>query len=325
MANEIFFSARCSALESNLLTFDELSKLASANSVQDCIKLLNAHKIMQGERCQSYRDFLDVVDNDEKRFLEFLKRNNPKEELAKFFLLEYDYFNLECVFLHKRMGYEIPENLHEGTMTIDAIKRAVLNQKYEILSPRMQNCLQYLDGLFDRNEATGFLVDTAFKKSFYEEELVIAKASVHLQKILDFQIDSSNIELALRFRDVEVFDKIRLTGGTLEDEFLEKLCKDPFNKILVDTQFMTYSVAIKLIVQALLKNQTLYKFEYMQDCFPVTYLNKIRFQTDKDIPYIKYCFLKKCELTNLRIIFEGLIAGREAKVICDDIRRVYDK
>ncbi len=211
-------------------------------------------------------------------------------------------------------------------MLISTLQKAVENeQTQKMLPPEMQNALKKANNLFLQQKQTGFLVDTIFKKAQYEHMMRLSRADKALHSYFLSFVDLKNIELCFRFRDKNIFESTRLLGGTLENNFFEMLCEKPLETILLKTANSPYFSAIKLLANAFENGKPFSQFEFLVDCFGVTFFDEFKFNTNKNYAYLRYCFLKQNELTNLRIIFEGLQAKRSHKKICEDLRRVYAK
>lgn len=322
MSNSVYYNARTKALEANLISYPKLTTLVKCSSIAEVSKLLNDWKILKGINILDYSDLILVVQREEEEFIQLLKQATPDKSISKFFLLKYDYFNLQVLYLNKHFNSNL-ETTFDGSILVSTLKHAVESGNYKGLSPQMQKCLEFVDSLFKNGTKTGFLIDTAFKKSLYEEMLFVSRKNKELYKYINFLIDMSNIEFALRFRDFNLFSKIKLLGGTLDDKFLNNLCTMSFDQILVYAKQSIYFSAIDLIVSDLKQGVALDRFELMVDCFGQTYFDKFKYETAGQTPYIRYCFLKQSELLNFRIIFEGLKANRPKKKILNELRRVY--
>ncbi len=324
MANNVYFNSRSKALEIKILDYDKLVKLVKCSGLDDIIRVLNDWNFLQGQNIQNYSDLLKLIDREEQDFLEFLKRNSPNEKISTYFLLKYDYHNLEYLYLKNRLNVAEILPTYEGKMKIDTLEQCVVYKNYRDLSSTMQNCLNAVDKLIAENKSSGFLIDTTFKKALYQEMVSYSKASKLLAQYTTFLVNLKNIELALRFRDQKLFDLIKLDGGSIEQKEYEKLCNDDFDKILRDFKHYPYFLPIQIIISSLQKNQTLTRFEFMLDCLGQTFFDELKFQINADIPYLRYCFLKINELVNLRIVFEGFISNRNKKKIINELRRTYE-
>lgn len=324
MANSIYYNARAKALEANLLDYSKLTALVKCSSIFEVTKLLNAWQFLKGINVQSYADLLNLNLREEKEFLTFLKRSSPSKAISQFFLLKYDYFNLQSIYLQNALNKDLSTKF-EGNYLISTLTKAVQSKNYKILSPQMQKCLFYVDNLFLENRQTGFVVDTVFRKSLYEEMLEVSKADKELFKYMNVFIDLKNIEMALRLKDEKVFQKVRLLGGSLTDKFFNRLIELSYDDILGFAQQTTYYSAIELIITDLKQGLSLDRFELMIDCFGQTYFDKFKYETSGNNPFLRYCFLKQTEIINLKIIFEGLNLGRAKKKILNELRRVYEK
>ncbi len=320
--NSIYFNGRCKALETKLLNDIQLNELIKCREVVEVVTLLNSYNFLRGENVASFQDLLLLIDREEREFLAFLKRNTPNENFTKFFTLKNDYFNVESVYISKKLG-KTPPLVNEGLLRIETLEKIIEKKDYSVLSVQMSNCLRFCDTL-DGDNFTGFNVDTAFKKALYEEMREVAQKTKPLRKYCTFLIDMLNISLAIRLRDKRMFDTTRLVGGSLDDDIFKCLCKDDADTILLKTSHTDYISAIKLLVEALRNDEPFVKFDYMFDCFPITFFHKFRYETEGDTPYLRYCFLKQNELINLRIIIQGLLSNRNRQKLSSEIRRVYE-
>lgn len=300
----------------------QLNELVKCREVVEVVNLLNSYNFLRGESVGHFEDLLSLIDREEREFLAFLKRSTPNENFTKFFTLKNDYFNTESIYIAKRLNDE-PALLNEGLLREETITKIIESQKYEALSVQLQNCLRYCDSL-KGEDFSGFNVDTAFKKAYYQELREYAKHNKQLKEYTTFVIDMQNISLAIRLRDEVMFNSVRLAGGSLEDDIFKSLCKDDAETILLKSARTDYTSAIKLLIDAMRHDETFHKFDYMFDCFPISYFDKYRYETKGDAPYLRYCFLKQSELINLRIIIQGLLSSRNRQKIANEIRRVYE-
>lgn len=324
MANNIYFNSRSKALEIKILDYDKLVRLIKCSGLDEIIRILDDWGFLQGQNILNYSDLLKLIDREEQEFLEFLKRSTPNEKISTYFLLKYDYHNLESLYLKNRLNVSDVLLTYEGKLKISTLEQCVVYKNYRDLSPTMQSCLNAVDKLIAEDKHSGFLIDTTFKKALYQEMVEYSKVSKLLAQYTTFFINLKNIELALRFRDEKLFNLIKLDGGSIKDEDYKKLCKNEFYKILTDFKHSPYFLPIQLIISSLQKNQTLTRFEFMLDCLGQTFFDELKFQTGGDIPYLRYCFLKINELVNLRIVFEGFISNRNKKKITNELRRTYE-
>lgn len=324
MANNIYYNSQAKAKETKLLSLKDLMNLARAKSVEEISKLLIEKELLKGLSPKSFLDLFKITQREEKEFLTFLKTSTPEKDISNFFLLKYDYFNLESIYLSLKLGKKF-ELMPEGNLKISRIEEILKMKKYEFLSKEMQNALKFVDGLFEKEKQNGFLVDTAFKKALFLEKLEKSKVDKTLFDYMTSVVDLKNIELCFRFRNIEFFKNQKLDGGTLEDKFFEMLLKSDLDKILRDAKNSTYYSAIELIIMDLKEGKPFLKFEYLMNCFGESYFEKYKFRTDKNFGYLRYCFKKRNEIFNLKMIFEGLLGKLSYKKICDNLRRAYDK
>ena len=317
-----YFNARSKSKEAKLLSLENMERIAKSNSLEEVTKTLLDLKILNGEQIESYADLDKIAKREEKEFLEFLKHESIHEDITKFFLLKYDYFNLEILYFY--INLKLPElpTLFEGNIKISTLRKCLETQKYEGISLHMQNLLSFLDKSKDKSY---FFVDNAFKKSLHSEGLSLAKISKDLFELQNYLSDLKNIELALRLRNENRFKLVKLEGGKLDNEFFKKLCTDDLGVILGDTMYSNYRDVIAMIVDAIRENKPFQKFDFLMDCFPITYFDEKKYSLEKMSPYLRYCYLAITQIKNLKIIFDGIMINQNRKKLCSNLRRVYEK
>lgn len=323
MANDIYFNARAKAKENEILSLEQLGELINAKSLDDLTRLLNEYRLLQGISIEKYGDLKAIIKREEEELLHFLKKNSPNTDLAKFFLIKFDYLNLETAYLQINLNKQDLNYTYQGELRIDTIKYCIQNKKYESFSKYMQDCLKKLDKMLEENKLTGFWLDSIIKQALYLEQFTLSKVNKQLHEYMQIFVDLKNIYMALLLRDFKLFENLKLNGGSLTSKFLEKLCTDDYDKILKDSKISSYNIPIKMIIESKKKGELATKFEFLLDCLALTHFDEFRYSAVGNIPYIRYSFLKLNEIVNLRIIFEGLNIGRNKKKIYNEIRRVY--
>ena len=317
-----YFNARSKAKEAKLLSKENLEKLARSRSLEEVKKNLLDLKLLNGEQINSFSDLYAITRRREKEFLDFLMKESVNLDLTKFFLLEYDYFNLESLYFYIKLQYSGTKLMPQGYIKISTLDKDLRQNTTDGLSPYMKNLLSILDKSEDKSS---FFVDNMFKKTLYKEKLELAKVSKKLFECVNYMSDIKNIELALRIRDEKMFNLVKIDGGTLKDEFLKKLCCDDYSQILSENKFSVFKNVIEIIIEAKRANKPFQKFDFLMDCFPLTFFDDTKYEVNGLLPYIRYCYLEIMQTKNLKIIFDGLSIDQNRKKLCSNLRRVYEK
>ncbi len=317
-----YFNARCKAKEAKLLSQESLEKIAKSNSVEELTKNLLDLKLIRGEQIESFADLEQIAKREEREFIEFLKHESVHKDITKFFLLKYDYFNLECLYFYLNMKTKETPLLFEGNIKISTMQKCLQKQDYGDLTVGMQKLLKMLDGSSDKSY---FFVDNAFERAKKTELLALSKVSKDLFELQNYLSDLKNIELALRLRDEKMFSLVKVDGGKLDDAFFKKLCTDDLGSILSDTKYSIYKNVVEMIVEAMQEGKPFQKFDFLMDCFPITFLDDKKYVAESFLPYVRYCYLALTQIKNLKIIFDGMLANQNKKKLCSQLRRVYEK
>ena len=317
-----YFNARSKAKEAKLLSKESLEMLSKSGLLEDVLKNLLDLKLLKGEQITSFSDLYQITRREEKEFIDFLLKESVNTDLTKFFLLDYDYFNLESLYFYIKLNYPGTKLKPQGYIKISTIEKNLRQNTSEGLSPYMKKLLDVLESSEDKSS---FFVDNLFKKALYKEKLELAKVSKELFECVNYMSDLKNIELALRIRDAKMFSLIKIDGGSLSDEFFKKLCNDDYAQILSESKFSPFKNVIEIIVEAKTANKPFQKFDFLMDCFPITFFEEKKYEVNGFLPYIRYCYLELVQIKNLKIIFDGLSINQSRKKICSNLRRVYEK
>lgn len=317
-----YFNARSKAKEAKLLSYENLERIAKSNSLEEITKNLLDLKLIKGEQIESFADLEQIAKREEQEFLDFLKHESVHKDLTKFFLLKYDYFNLECLYFNINLKTKETPLLFEGNIKISTMRNCLEKQKYDDLPLEMKKLLNLLDESADKSY---FFVDNAFEKAKRKEMLNLSKVSKDLFEMQNYLCDLKNIELALRLRDEKMFFLVKIDGGKLEDGFFKKLCSDDLGSILSDTRYSVYKNVVEMIVEAIREGKPFQKFDFLMDCFPLTFLEDKKYVAEKFLPYVRYCYMAMTQIKNLKIIFDGMMANQNKKKLCAQLRRVYEK
>ena len=65
------------------------------------------------------------------------------------------------------------------------------------------------------------------------------------------------------------------------------------------------------------------RYKKVADGYAVSYLMRYKFQSGGMLPFIRYCFYKLADISNVRIILAGLINGEKSADIKDRLREHY--
>ena len=317
-----YFNARSKAKEAKLLSKESLEMLSKSASLEDVHKNLLDLKLLKGEQINSFSDLYQITIRKEKEFIEFLMKESINTDLTKFFLLDYDYFNLESLYFYIKLNYPKTKLKPQGYIKISTLEKNLMQNNSEGLSPYMKKLLDVLEHSEDKSP---FFVDNLFKKTLYKEKLELSKVSKELYECVNYMSDLKNIELALRIRDEKMFSLTKIDGGSLSDEVFKNLCYDDYAKILSDSKFSSFKNVVEIIIEAKMANKPFQKFDFLMDCFPLTFFDDKKYDLNGLLPYIRYCYLEIIQTKNLKIIFDGLKIGENRKNIFSNLRRVYEK
>lgn len=307
--NELDFTcavARLRALETRLLGTVELEKIINSTSVDESQKMLAGFGFKVSD---NYEEMLDNELNDVFNLIESIG--------GKVFLktqqIKYDYNNLKAL-IKGELTEQNSDNLltQFGTIKTSAMKSAVLNRDYSIMTDNMKSSIPMAYEQYARiNDVQ--LLDMIFDAAMFRDTILFAN-KLPEEKILDLikmQIDIFNIKTFVRVR------KMNKTFG-----FIENALADggylPLN-------FFISRINVKAENESSLFDKTPYskaftKIEELELALDNLFMEKVKFARLGAFglaPVAAYFFIKENEIRNIRII----LTCKKAGISSDEIRR----
>ncbi len=324
MANVIYSNARAKALEKNLLNKERLNRIITAESVTDSMKVLSEVGFGNGVTVDNPFDFEKLTDAEEEKLYSFIRNTCPLKAFEDFFMLKNDFDNAEALIKSKYLKIDVDKMLKPfGTIEVNLLKDCIMGDKYDVLPKYLKEALLRTDNDFVLGDANGFNINSYFVKGYYKTAKEIAGKNSDLLAIYMSKVDGINISFALRSSDENEIKNNFIEGGLLSlDKILtiKKLGLEELKK----ENFGERNEMVKSAVKDYAENKPLVDFEKKLDNIAMSIIKKDKYDQNGIKPYIAYCYYKKAEIENVRIILSLKINSVSVKEIERRVRDGYD-
>jgi len=322
----LYASARIKAIELKLLSRDKLLRLSDAKSPEDALKMLSEFGWPEITKPNMAGVEEALASRRGEAFA--LVRNMIKDKrLTDIFLVKYDYHNVKTLLKSEATG-DNPDNLliESGNIPVRQLKVMLQEDKFQDLSKIM------VQSIADAREMLGKtqdpqLLDMILDKAMYADMLGMANPLYFkfLKAYVVLMIDSVNLRTLVRSKrmgkGLDVLRHALVPGGSIP---LARLMADEAADN-VEHIFRTTSLAAAAQAGALaLRGEgTLQAVDMACDNALLKYAKAAKYIPYGAEPIIGYLVAVEAELTSVRTVIAGRMAGLSADTITERLRETY--
>ena len=317
-------SAYVRALEPQLLTGTDLSRMIDADSDSEAIRILTEHGYP--EMSANMTSLEDSLRSARDTALESLAAFLPDQSILDFFRLRYDYHNAKVALKALWTG----EDAHRLLMSGGRLEERALYQQLQasedetLPQPLQDTVVQAREtvGATGDPQKGDFLLDRAY---FAEQNSLAEQTkSPFLMEYTKLLTDIANLQSLVRVlrmkKDVLLLSEVLFPGGTLAVDTLQEAA---YNGNIADTYAATSLENAAALGAAAVEGGSLTAFERACDDAVTHFL-----QTAILIPYglepvLAYLAAREQEQRNVRIVMSGRLAGLPADTIRERMRETY--
>ena len=322
----LYLSAMLRAREAKMLTREKAERMIDTASFDEAAKML--------ADC-GYEDYSGMnakqVDNAlaERRAEIFaeLARMSPNPETVEVFRMKYDYHNAKTLIKAEAAALEREDLLSSsGRVPVQTLIKSFTEEKFTGVPPVLADAIVQAKSVLART-ANPQLADFALDKAYFTELLKAAREldSDFLTGYARILIDSANLRSAVRTmrmgKDLDFLKLALVPGGgidagriTASSSSGEALAALYANTLLAD--------AAALGAEAV-KGGRMTDFELACDNAVTAYLTKARLVAFGEAPVIAYLAAVEGEITAVRMILTGFLAGIAPDTIRERLREFY--
>ena len=330
MANKkeeyLYLTALLRAREARMLTRDKAERMLEAPSFDEAAKLLTdcGYKDMSGMNAKEVDKTLN-----ERRSAEFaeLARMAPNALLVDVFRMKYDYHNAKTIIKSEAEGIERPDLMSDsGRLSPQTLTEAFREEKYLGIPTLLADAMITAKNTLARSgnpQQADFILDRAyFEELFRDAEKLDSK---FLSGYARTMIDSANLRSAVRtlrmHKDADFLRTALIPGGSVSPERLvmSSVSGEGLAVLFASTILETAAS----LGAAAASGGTMTKFELECDNAVTAYLTNARLIAFGEEPVIAYLAALEGEITTIRMILTGRLAGIAPDVIRERLRDLY--
>ena len=322
----LHISARIHAMENRLLTRERMERMLSARSAEEAAKVL--------AEC-GYGDFPaltpagieEALDQARLALFAELRKAAPDPAIVDVFCIKYDYHNAKVLLKAEATGQSPdPLLLDAGRYPAAKLKEDYLPGELGRYSPAFAQAVAEARELLSSSgdpQAADLLLDQAY----YAEMLAAAQAagSPFLEGYVRLSIDGTNLRSVVRAarmgRGADFLHRVLLPQGNVKTDSL--LSAGAGAADLAGLFAHTYLTAAAQAGAEAMRGGPLTQFERLCDNALTAYLSQGKRVAFGEHPLIGYLYAKENELTTIRIILTGRLAGLDAETIRERLRESY--
>ena len=313
-------STRIHAMETRLLTRERMERMIEAKDHSDALKVLEECGYQLGDR-----GLEAMLAQTRSALFKDIRSSVPEGALVEVFQLKYDYHNAKTLIKAQAMGSD-PERLMLSGGRYDP---------RDLLEGWNRDDLRFASGVFRKAvdgakeilAATGDpqQTDLVLDRACYEEMTLLARQSESpfLQGYVRLVIDVANLRTAVRCarldKDGEFLHRVLLPGGSVSERAVAA-AKGEGVKDLFQSGPLAQAAALG---SRLAQSGSLTEFEAMCDDAVTEYLSAAKRIPFGEQTVIGYLYAREAELTAVRTIMSGRMAGLDADTIRSRLRAAY--
>ncbi len=318
-------STRIHAMETRMLTRERMERMIDAKDDSDALKVLE--ECGYGELGRSGQGLEAMLAAARGAVFQDIRSAVPDRSLVEVFQLKYDYHNAKVLVKAQAMGSG-PERLllsggrYDPKVLLEDWTRDDLRGCSDTFRAALAQAKETLAATGDPQ-----LADLALDRACYREMGALAKesGSEFLQGYVRLTIDVANLRTAVRCarleKDSEFVSRVLLPGGSVSQRSIAA-AKGEGLKDLFQTGLLAQAAALgsKLAQPGA---GALTAFEAMCDDAVTAYLSSAKRIPFGEQTVIGYLYAKEAELTTVRTIMSGRMAGLDGDTIRSRLRAAY--
>lgn len=319
-------SARIHAMENRLLTGERMERMLDARTAEEAAKVLT--------EC-GYPEFEDLTPAGIERVLgqarldvfDDLRKAAPDPAIVDVFCIQFDYHNAKVLIKAQATGKD-PDGLF-----IDAGRYPAEKLAEDFGKDDLHNCTdRFRRAVTEAKESLALTgdpqsADLILDQAYYEEMRAAAEStgSDFLAGYVRRSIDAVNLRSAVRAhrmgRGAEFLRKVLILGGDLSLDGLVSAATGGADLTAV-AGHGALAEAAEAGAKAM-EGGSLTRFERLCDNAVTAYLGQARGVPFGEHPLIGYLYARQAELTAIRIILTGRMAGLDSETIRERLRESY--
>lgn len=323
----LFLASHVRALETRMLDRERLEQMLEAHTDQEAMRILAERGYPETDENVTVDSVNEMLAKArEETFKEFYLFA-PDRRLIDVFKIKYDYHNAKVMLKSEAMG-TAPERLlvdtgrvPEGEMA-EAVRSSDLRSLPAILKKAVEEAREVLGSSQDPQ-----LADFILDRAYFEDMFQVANdtGSEFLAGYVRMLIDAANLKSIVRTmrmgKGTEFLESVLFAGGNIDkSRILSTLSSGAGLEELYQISDLKAAAEAG---SAATHGGPLTAFEKLCDDAVTAFISKAKYQAFGEAPMVAYLAAKESELTAVRIIMTGRLAGITPDVIRERLRESY--
>lgn len=321
----LFLSAVLKARETDMIDSDRMERMLSAADYGEAAKLIvdNGYPDLSGADAAGIDEALNGRRND--IFYE-LSRFSPQSEIVDVFRMKYDYHNAKVLIKAEGAGVSGDRLLSfAGRVKPEKLAEAYSEDDYRFVPQKLGAAMREAKAVLARTsnpQTADFILDRAYFGEM--KDLADEIGSDFISKYVAVLTDSANLRSAVRTvrmgKDMEFMLTALVPGGTVGPERLAQAVMggDGVASVFGASVFRD---AAALGAEAI-KGGSMTKFELACDNAVTAFLSSAKLICFGQEPLVEYLALTEAEITAVRMILTGRLAGMNPDSIRERLREI---
>ena len=318
----IYAVARIRAKELSLLSAQDVSRLMSCETFEECINVLR-DKGWGNETADNDGDYQALLKSEESKLWQLISELVPDKSLFNVVLLPTDFHNLKAAVKGCVTG-SLSENLFipGGNVDISHLTRCVEERNFSELPAYMVEPAKLA---FEKllHTGDGQLCDNIIDRALLETIKIEGNNSkiALIRDYAEFYVASSNIKIAIRSlilnKNINFLNSMLVKCNSLDVQKLASATTGGIDELTQNLAFTPYSDAVPFI------KESLQKFEFWRDNKIIELIKAEKYNSFSIGPIIAYILARQNEFKVVRIILSGKLHCIENDLIKERLRMMY--
>jgi vacuolar-type H+-ATPase subunit C/Vma6 len=256
--------------------------------------------------------FEELIKAEEESVDKFIREYAPSKEDRAYLLSPRDFHNAKALLKAEYLASNVENMLApEGEIAISVLSDCVKNRDFsalETLNMFLKKACEETSKLMDEGAVTGSQIGEIFEKFAYEYYATLTRRNKTLKKLLAYRVDATNILTAFRAGEQEVAEQKYLTGGKLDKKTLSALFLSEEEGVSAFSK-TEFGEIVEACYEAKRKGHPYSNAEKLRDGYELFFFSKIKYELQRNQPFLYYVFRRRIENANVRILFVCLLAG----------------
>lgn len=313
------------ARENKMLTRDKAERMLDAGSFEEAAKLLSDCGYEDMSQ-MSAKDIEGALARRRDAVFTELAALAPNKMIVDVFRVKYDYHNAKTVIKAEAMGTDpLPLMSGAGREKPEALLAAYNEDRCKDLPGLLGDAMTEAKSVLARS-ANPQLADFVLDKAYFGElvKLTDALDSRYLKGYVAVMADSTNLRSAVRTlrmgKDVDFLRTALVPGGNVSaDRIIAAASGDSLAALFAGTDLAEAAA----LGSAAVEGGTMTAFELACDNAVMAYVAGAKLAAYGEEPVIAYMAAVESEITTVRMILTGRLAGIEPQTIRERLRDMY--